>query len=225
MSERRDDLPAIGLLDDPVRRRLYEWLVAQGRPVGREEAARALEISRALATFHLDKLAAAGLLDTEYRRLTGRVGPGAGRPARVYWRADRDFTVTLPARRYDRAAEIFARALERLDDDAVGTELRKAASEVATTAAAAGSRARGRRDLIEALSDGGYEPAAGGDGVIRLRNCPFHALAERHRPLVCGANLAFAEGVARAARVDDLEPILNPRPGYCCVEFVPRRTN
>ena len=80
---RADDLAALRLLDEPVRRRLYDWVAAQDEPVGREQAASATGISRALATFHLDKLADAGLLEASYRRLTGRVGPGAGRPARV----------------------------------------------------------------------------------------------------------------------------------------------
>ncbi|HEY9378556.1 MAG TPA: helix-turn-helix domain-containing protein, partial [Jiangellaceae bacterium] len=92
MADRDPGLLALGLLVEPVRRDLYDWVVAQGRPVGREESARALKITRALATFHLDRLAAAGLLESGYRRLSGRVGPGAGRPARVYWRADREFS-------------------------------------------------------------------------------------------------------------------------------------
>src|SRR6266542_3155921 len=99
MTERRDeDLVTLGLLAEPVRRALYKWVTAQDRPVGREEAANALKITRALATFHLDRLAAAGLLESGYRRLSGRVGPGAGRPARQYTRAGR------PALRACRAA-------------------------------------------------------------------------------------------------------------------------
>ncbi|HET8785902.1 MAG TPA: helix-turn-helix domain-containing protein, partial [Candidatus Limnocylindrales bacterium] len=107
-----DDIDAIALLDEPVRRRLYEWVVDQGRPVGRDEAAAAAGVSRALAAFHLDRLAAAGLLTTEFRRLTGRTGPGAGRPSKLYARADRDIRVALPERRYDIAAEVMAEALE-----------------------------------------------------------------------------------------------------------------
>ena len=223
MDEIRDDVSALSLLDDPVRRALYDWVAAQGRPVGREEAATATKVSRSLATFHLDKLAASGLLGADYRRLTGRVGPGAGRPARVYWRPARDFHVTLPARRYERAAEIFARALERMDDTTAGAELRAAATELGEEAgrAAAGGPRGPRRRLFGALTSGGYEPDTDKHGTIRLRNCPFHALVETHRPLVCGANLAFAEGVARAAGVTDMEPVLDPVPGYCCVSFVP----
>src|SRR3954465_3508506 len=108
------DLAAVALLDEPVRRRLYEWVVAQGHPVGREEAARSLGITRSLAAFHLDRLAEAGLLEAGYQRLTGRTGPGAGPPARVSPRAQRASTLTFPPRRYDRVADLFAEALQRI---------------------------------------------------------------------------------------------------------------
>src|SRR4051812_35362164 len=100
------DVTAVALLDEPVRRRLYEWVVAQGRDVGREEAARSVGVSRALAAFHLDRLVDGGLLDAGYQRLTGRTGPGAGRPARVYRRADREIAVTFPPRRYSVVADV-----------------------------------------------------------------------------------------------------------------------
>ena len=218
---REGDLAAIGLLDEPVRRRLYDWVVSEGRPVGREEAAKALDITRALATFHLDRLAAGGLLDAGYQRLTGRVGPGAGRPARVYWRADREINVTLPDRRYERAAELFATALDRLGDGTPPQPLTEAARTLGEeVGAGARQRSPGRR-LSAALEEGGYEPHVESTGTIRLRNCPFDALAERHRPLMCGTNLAMAEGIARGAGVTELHPVLDPQPGFCCVAFVP----
>jgi predicted ArsR family transcriptional regulator len=43
-----------------------------------------VEVSRNLAAFHLDRMASTGLLTVEYRRLTGRSGRGAGRPAKLY---------------------------------------------------------------------------------------------------------------------------------------------
>lgn len=219
MSGNDDDLAVVSLLDDPVRRRLYDWVVSQARPAGREEAATALGITRALAAFHLDKLAAAGLLEADYRRLTGRVGPGAGRPARVYWRASRDFNVTLPARQYQRAAEIFANALERLDDVAVRPTLEAAAAELGAAAGAEPSRGTPRRRLLSALETAGYEPHPDAHGTIRLRNCPFDALVEAHRPLVCGTNLAFARGLTSAVKATEFQPVLDPQPGYCCVAF------
>src|SRR5918999_53131 len=106
------DVEAVALLDEPVRGRLYEWVSERPGPVSRDEAASALGITRALAAFHLDRLARAGLLETEFRRLSGRSGPGAGRPAKLYRRSPREVEISLPARRYGLAAELFARAMD-----------------------------------------------------------------------------------------------------------------
>src|SRR5213078_316592 len=97
---------AIALLDEPRRRALYEYVTSRPEPVGRDEAATALGIGRELAAFHLDRLAAAGLLDVEYRRLGERRGPGAGRPAKLYRRSARELSVSLPARDYERLAQM-----------------------------------------------------------------------------------------------------------------------
>jgi predicted ArsR family transcriptional regulator len=220
-AERRDDLEALSLLDEPVRRALYDWVVGQARPVGREQAAKALRITRPLATFHLDRLAESGLLETGYRRLTGKVGPGAGRPARVYWRAAREFSVSLPERRYERAAQLFATALETLSPESPPPMLQEAARDLGRELGAASRRGRPARRLAAALEAGGYEPVTDETGTIRLRNCPFDALVDAHRPLVCGTNLAMAEGLADGAGVSDMRPVLDPQPGYCCVAFVP----
>lgn len=216
---RVDDLAALRLLDEPVRRRLYEWVVAQPDDVGREQAAREVGVSRALATFHLDKLAEAGLLDASYRRLSGRVGPGAGRPARVYRRSPREFSVSVPERRYRGAADLFATALERLGEGGPPPELRDAARDMGRSLSAGARGRSGRTRLLRALEAGGYEPVTDRQGTIRLRNCPFDALTDAHRPLVCGTNLALAEGLAEGAGASDLTPALDFQPGFCCVAF------
>lgn len=212
----------MSLLDEPIRRRLYDWVVSQDRPVGREESARALGITRALATFHLDRLAGAGLLEASYQRLTGRTGPGAGRPARVYSRAAREFSVSLPERKYERAAQLFATALERTGDGPVPGPLRMAARELGESVGSKQAQRSPSRRLLAALIDGGYEPRTDETGTIRLRNCPYDALAQEHRSLVCGTNLALAEGITRGAGTEEWQPVLDPQPGYCCVAFVPR---
>ena len=75
------EFSVFALLDDPVRRKLYDYVVAQGREVSRSEAAEAVGIQRTLAAFHLDRLVETGLVDVTFRRPAGRAGPGAGRPA------------------------------------------------------------------------------------------------------------------------------------------------
>ena len=219
---RLGDISAIGLLDEPVRRRVYDWVATQGRAVGRDETAKALEIGRPLATFHLDRLASAGLLEAGYRRLNEKRGPGAGRPARVYWRTERDFSVSLPERHYERAAEVFAAALERLGANAGAGALHDAAHDIGAELAEEASTSVGRNGagLIDVLEASGYEPVAEADGTIRLRNCPFHALVEDHRALTCGANLAMAEGITERTGAKAL-PVLDPQDGFCCVAFRP----
>src|SRR3954453_18104328 len=168
------DLAAVALLGEPVRRRLYDWVAAQDHPVGREEAARTLGITRPLAAFHLERLAEAGLLDAGYQRLTGRTGPGAGRPARGYTRTRREFTVTLPPRHYDLVADVFASALQRMGDGGPPPELLDAAHDAGedlAEATAAGSDG----SLFDVLEQAGYEPIEENE-TIRLRNCPFDAL-------------------------------------------------
>jgi predicted ArsR family transcriptional regulator len=221
-SERDRNLSALSLLDEPVRRRLFDWVNDQARSVGREEASRALGISRPLATFHLDKLADAGLLESGYQRLTGRTGPGAGRPARVYWRSRREFNVNVPERNYERAAELFATALEA-HTGGLPTPLRQAAQELGENLGEHEHARSSTRRLMAALEAGGYEPQVDESGAIRLLNCPFHALVEEHRPLVCGTNLALAEGITRGVGATDMVPVLDSQPGYCCVSFRPKK--
>src|SRR5690242_13462930 len=117
-----DAFSAIGALADPVRRRLYSYVAAQDDGVGREEAAREVGVPTHTARFHLDKLVEEGLLAVGHRRLTGRTGPGAGRPAKVYRRADTEVAVSLPERGYDLVGHVFAAAVERSLDGAPLTD-------------------------------------------------------------------------------------------------------
>lgn len=225
MSNHATDFEAVGLLDEPIRRALYEWVVGTGRAVSRDEAATAVEVSRALAAFHLDRLVRAGLLEAEYRRLSGRTGPGAGRPAKLYRRGIRDVAVSLPARRYEVPAQLFATAIEEMGGPVPPDALRAAAHDLGEAVGAAArtnagprpSRRRLRSALREALEGRGYEPFETDAGEIRFRNCPFHALVEDHRDLVCGTNLALAGGLLDGLGDVRLDARLDPQPGHCCV--------
>lgn len=194
----------LGVLADPVRRRLYRHVAAAPDEVGRDAAAEAAGVSRSLAAFHLDKLVEAGLLAVSFRRLSGRTGPGAGRPAKLYRRAEGDHAVSLPPRTYDTAGRLLAEVVENAGLD---RELQAAAR---TAGAADPDAAAG--DLVEVLRARGYEPFWDGE-TLRLRNCPFHALAGEFSALVCGMNLALLEGLA-AGR---WSAAMDARPGRCCV--------
>lgn len=225
MPSEASDIEAVALLDEPIRRKLYEWVAETGRSVGRDEAARAVGITRALAAFHLDRLVRADLLEVEYRRLSGRVGPGAGRPAKLYRRGSRDVAVSLPDRRYEIPACLFASAIEQLTDSIPPEPLRSAACQIGEAVGIAArrragprpSRKRLRESLIAALDERGYEPFESAAGEVRFRNCPFHALVEDHRELVCGMNLALAQGILGGLGDQRATARLDPQPGLCCV--------
>src|SRR5450759_645329 len=73
-------------LDEPTRRRIYAYVGAQSPPVSRDDVAIALVVPRRTAAFHLDRLSELGLLAVSFARRSGRNGPGAGRPAKLYQR-------------------------------------------------------------------------------------------------------------------------------------------
>jgi predicted ArsR family transcriptional regulator len=221
------DIEALALLDEPVRRRLYEWVTRQNEPVSRDQAAAGVGIARGLAAFHLDRLAGAGLVDTEFRRLSGRSGPGAGRPAKLYRISARVVEVSLPARSYGLAAELMARAIEaESGDGGSGQSARESLAEIARREGVTlGATSRHASDipaaLLGTLEDSGYRPVLGDDGAIRLRNCPFHALVTEHTELVCGMNLSLAQGIVEGLAASDVRAELDPQPGLCCVLFRP----
>jgi predicted ArsR family transcriptional regulator len=230
MSEERtiEPIEAVGLLAEPVRRALYEFVARSHTPVDRDQAALGVNVGRPLAAFHLDRLAAAGLLEVEYRRRSGRSGPGAGRPAKFYRRAGDGLDVSVPPRRYGLAARVFAEALERIPNlagvDAVseaaaeeGTRIGRAARSAEETAA----RTPGAETVDRLLRDLGFEPETDAEGTTRLRNCPFNDLVADHREVSCGANLAMLGAVLASIPEAELSAHREDTPGYCCVAIVP----
>jgi predicted ArsR family transcriptional regulator len=205
-------LDALAALGEPTRRALYRYVAAQDRPVSRDEAATATGTKRATATFHLERLVGDGLLEARFARVSGRTGPGAGRTAKLYARARRQFAVSLPPRRYEIAGEILATALDRAQHEATPAG--------AAVAAAAGQLGRelaaGATDLAELLSRSGYEPRTGLERSIHLANCPFRELAARHAGLVCTMNLHLLRGIIGELGVG-AQACLDPAEGRCCV--------
>ena len=207
----------LGLLQDPIRAALYRYVIAQDHDVGRNEAASAVEIQRGLAAFHLDKLAEAGLLEVAFRRLSGRTGPGAGRPAKVYRRTDQEAVASVPPRAYETAAALLAETVEQAGADLT---LQVAARQLGERAGRQRHADTGgdnaRETIMEALDDLGYEPYLDG-AVVRMLNCPFHALSQRFPPLICGMNHALITGLLSGLDAQSCQARLDPAPRRCCV--------
>ncbi|WP_369133491.1 helix-turn-helix transcriptional regulator [Modestobacter sp. I12A-02662] len=219
-------IAGVSVLADPIRRGLYRFVAAQDEPVSRDQAAAGTALPRHTAKFHLDRLVEEGLLDSEYRRLSGRRGPGAGRPAKLYRRSARELDVSVPERRYDAAGQVLADAVTRAAAEgvpvmaAVEAAAADAGRRLAASTAVAGA-ADGADRLLAVLAGCGYEPRVDGGSVV-LANCPFHALARDHTALVCGMNLQVLGALVAELGRADLQAVLDPAPGRCCVRLAPR---
>ena len=227
-------MATIGALGEPLRRNLFLFVAGAGDAVSRDQAAQEFGVSRGVAAFHLDKLAELGLLDVEYRRPPGRGGPGAGRPAKFYRRAGREVSFSVPPREYEVAGRLLAEAITVAGREGIDARdaLRQVAREFGRTI---GTQARDQagdnpseEQLVDAalttLGDCGYDPRPDGE-AFTLLNCPFHALAEEYRDLVCGMNLELMSGFTEALEGSDLEARLEPVPGQCCVRLTSSRSS
>jgi predicted ArsR family transcriptional regulator len=225
----RHAIAAIAALDDDTRSALYAFVRDAARPVSREQAAAAVGISRKLAAFHLDKLVAAGLLQS---RTDAAAIRRVGRAPKMYEPGDRDVAVHVPPRAPEVLAAILLEAvLTERDGERAGEAARRVAREHGAGVGAA-ERERVRPGRIGSeraltlacglLERHGFQPARDADGV-RLRNCPFHPLFGVAPDLVCGLNHAYLCGVVEGLQADGhVEAVLAPRANACCVELHPR---
>lgn len=234
--ELAEQVSGIGALVEPARRALYLYVASQPDAVSREQAATGVGVPLHSAKFHLDRLVEEGLLEVEFRRLSGKTGPGAGRPSKLYRRSLREVSVSLPERRYDLAGDVLASAIDRAIRDRVPVDVavREAATAQGRRLAAAfvaeGQKAEppgeasrpagggsGLARTAQVLARHGYEPRTAEDEVC-LANCPFDRLATEHTELVCGMNLALIDGVIDGLGVPAVCAELAPEPGLCCVK-------
>jgi predicted ArsR family transcriptional regulator len=230
LDEFASQVSGISALAEPARRALYLHVAAQPEPVSRDQAAEGVGLPRHTVKFHLDKLVEEGLLDVEFRRLSGRRGPGAGRPTKLYRRSAREVAVTLPPRHYDLAGRILAGAVEAATRDGVPVldAVHRAAAEYGRRLAAdeqlpdRSPTASPLDDIAATLAGHGYEPRAH-DGGLELANCPFHALARDHTALVCGMNLHLIRAMLGELGHPDVEARLDPAPDRCCVTLTAGR--
>jgi predicted ArsR family transcriptional regulator len=226
-NEDRQAMAAIALLADELRQRLYRFVADQPGPVTREQAAAAVGISRKLAAFHLDKLTAAGLLETTAPDPASR-RPGPGRAPKAYRPATAEVAVSVPQRRYDALGEVLAQAI--IAEGPASTARHTAHQLARERGQALGERVRGERRLGrlgperaltvigELLGACGYAPAHTATPLqLVLRNCPFRQLSRRAPELVCGLNQEFLAGLLAGLRASRIEAVLQPDPTRCCV--------
>ena len=173
-------LDAIG--DHELRETLL-FARAQAAPVTADDVAVAQRIHRNVARARLERLAEAGLLIASFKRRSGRTGPGAGRPAKMFRVAPELTAIEFPERRHERLIGLLVDALpERSRGDrlreigiAFGREL---AREARVSPAKRFHTALGR--VCVALGSLGYQASVaemnGERAVITTPTCPLRPL-------------------------------------------------
>lgn len=200
-----DELEAVG---DPDLRETLLWARAEARPVDADQLAAAHEIHRNVARSRLERLAAAGLLTTSFERRTGRSGPGAGRPSKVYTVAPGLDAIEFPARRYESLLGLLVAGLpaegraETLREVGVafGRELAQTARlRPAKTLATAFDR------MCAAVRSLGYQAAVSEvtehGAVIATPTCPLRPFVRRN-PEAAEIDRGMWAGLAATALAD-----------------------
>jgi predicted ArsR family transcriptional regulator len=222
--DRLEPLGAIAALAAPLRSAIYEFVISRDEPVQRDEAAAAVRSGRPVATFHLEKLVEAGLLEVApSSRERGR-----GRPAKRYRIRRPPLELSVPPRNYALLGKILRRS-DRGRSFAHDPRLLSAAREVGREISREARPGSGHRRpvsaLVRTLSDLAYAPKLEAT-AIRLRNCPLGALANEAPDQICALNLAFLEGLVRSVAAPGIAAVPDPSPrsGACCVLIRVERT-
>jgi predicted ArsR family transcriptional regulator len=172
-------VPTLDAVAQPELREIVLFARAQAEPVSADDVAVRFGIHRTVARGRLERLAEAGLLTVSFARRTGRSGPGAGRPAKLYAVPPETEAIEFPERHYDL---LLSHLAETLPDEAL-TEAGVAFG--ADLAGQAGlNRARGFREAAEqacaALGALGFQASvvdSTDDSVtIATATCPLRPL-------------------------------------------------
>ena len=223
-----DAVEVVSLLGEPVRRRLYEYVVAQADPVSREGAATAVGIKRPLAAFHLDSSPrkACSMWSIDGCRAKGVRGP-VDRPSSTSdrrrrsrsrspiastssWHACSRRHWTRTVMEHHRCAPSPDRLAERWVRKP--RNARGAAKEPRTSP---GPPRRSWRITASSLS---MTRMAASD----CATAPSTLSRSSYTGLVCGMNVEIMQAMVEELGLERFKARLEPQPGMCCVAF--RRT-
>lgn len=203
----------------PTRRRVLGLLQDAARPLTAIEVGDRLGLHPNSVRFHLDALAADGLV---LRDREARSAPG--RPSVTY--AASPAAPEVARRRYPLLARVLAGFLDdQLADPATTSEQagrawsRSLPLRVPSTTGGT-AEAEALEVLTASLGDVGFESAAVEDDAglrVEVSHCPFLEVAADHEDVVCALHLGLMRGVLEQVRaplrVLDLEPLVEP--GLC----------
>src|SRR5262245_40286191 len=119
---KRQELDALGAVGTPALRDALLYVRSRPDPVSSEELAAFQQVHANVARSRLDRLVESGLLVSRFERRTGRTGPGAGRPAKIYSPAPETSAVEFPERNY---ADLVALLVDEIPPRARSGRLRE----------------------------------------------------------------------------------------------------
>ncbi len=141
-------MTSLSAIAQPELREIVLFARSQARPVSADDVAAHFRIHRTVARARLERIAAAGLLTVSFARRSGRTGPGAGRPSKLYAVPPETSAIEFPARRYDR---LLAHLLDAVPSE--GREIALAEAGVAYAGDLAESAALGRTRGIRSAAE------------------------------------------------------------------------
>jgi predicted ArsR family transcriptional regulator len=197
-----DELEAVG---EPELRDALLFARAQPRRISADELAAAQQVHRNVARSRLERLVKAGLLVVGFERRTGRSGPGAGRPAKVYAVTPELAAIEFPARRYESLLGLLVDAIPAANKTgelrAVGAAFGRQLADSARLRPARTLQA-GFERMCEAVRRLGYQASVAEvtdrGAVILTPTCPLRPLI-RTRPDAAEIDRGMWSGLATRA--------------------------
>jgi predicted ArsR family transcriptional regulator len=183
---------ALSGIAQPELREVVLFVRSQAGPVSADDLAAHFRIHRTVARGRLERLVDAGLLDAAFERRSGRSGPGAGRPTKLYSVRPETTTLEFPRRRYEQLLGHLLDVVPEQERELTLTRVGVDFAQDLTTAAALGPT-RGVRSAAEracaALGKLGFQAAVSETAddrvTITTPTCPL-------RPLVMSSPEAAA---------------------------------
>ena len=209
------DLDPLDGISTPELRNALLYVRGSRGPVTADDAALALGVHRSVARARLERLLRAGLLEASFARRSGRNGPGAGRPAKLYRHAPEESAIELPPRHFP---ELVSRLLDELPVNGREQALRRAGGEFGRDLAravrlrpAAGLE-RALDNMCAAVRSLGFQAALdrieGDTAVISTPTCPLRPLVAK-QPAAAeidrGMWAALCARAARGVRAESVE--------------------
>ncbi len=197
----------------PELREVVLFARAQPQPITADDVAGRFAVHRSVARSRLDRLAEAGLLTVAFERRTGRSGPGAGRPAKIYSVPPETAALEFPDRHYDRLLSRLVTALPASDrDQALGDVgagfARDLAGETPPTAADPRAAAERACEVLGRLGFQAFVDEASEQRVtITTPTCPLRPLVVANAGAAAIDRAVWAEltGAVRCETCDCLD--------------------